>query len=64
MKETSSKLAAEKVKSDKESKIAAATTETTGQPDKPKEKKSSKIGSIKMNPDSIAESLEKLKIKD
>lgn len=66
LKETSSKLAAEKTKSEKESKIAESkekvSAEASGESEKPKEKKtSSKLGSIKLNPASIAASLEKSK---
>jgi hypothetical protein len=57
MKETSLKLAAEKLKSAKESKAAMAMVETgASEADKPKEKKSSssKLGSIKLNPAALA----------
>jgi len=60
MKESSSKLSAEKAKSTKEEKAATAATATAseaeGQGDKSKEKKpsSSKFGSIKLNPSALA----------
>ena len=57
MKESSSKLSAEKAKSTKEEKAAtAAASEAEGQGDKSKEKKpsSSKFGSIKLNPSALA----------
>jgi hypothetical protein len=60
MKESSSKLSAEKAKSTKEEKVATAATaaasEAEGQGDKSKEKKpsSSKFGSIKLNPSALA----------
>jgi hypothetical protein len=60
MKESSSKLSAEKAKSTKEEKAATAATaaasEAEGQGDKSKEKKpsSSKFGSIKLNPSALA----------
>jgi hypothetical protein len=61
MKETSSKLSAEKAKSAKEEKAAtvAATTTAASEADKPKEKKSStsKLGSIKLNPSALASAL-------
>ena len=57
IKESSSKLSAEKAKSTKEEKAAtAAASEAEGQGDKSKEKKpsSSKFGSIKLNPSALA----------
>ena len=61
IKETSSKLSAEKAKSAKEEKAAtvAATTTAASEADKPKEKKSStsKLGSIKLNPSALASAL-------
>jgi hypothetical protein len=56
MKETSSKLSAEKAKSAKEEKAATATAVAASEADKPKEKKSStsKLGSIKLNPSALA----------
>ena len=60
IKESSSKLSAEKAKSTKEEKAATATTaaasEAEGQGDKSKDKKpsSSKFGSIKLNPAALA----------
>ena len=61
MKESSSKLSAEKAKSTKEEKAAtmgatAAASEATSEGDKSKEKKpsSSKFGSIKLNPSALA----------
>jgi len=68
MKESSSKLSAEKAKSDKEDKqdalfATAAASASKGEADKPKDKKksSAKLGSINLSPGSVAALTGKLK---